>query len=151
MIIAWLFRVHSVTCWDQEQFCSEGFQIFFYSSQFQGINHNWSEGMGPMGGHLGADFKWVLEDNYPTSLKDALGQGWRPTSCKLRFCPCRSTICECQVLKSCLGILDKSYLNCLNMASMFGCLVLIGKDTELDAVDYQFEPYLTARCVFMLV
>ena len=32
-----------------------------------------------------------------------------------------------------------------------GCLVLVGKDIELDAVSRHVEPYLTAGCVCMLV
>ena len=31
--------------------------------------------------------------------------------------------------------------------SLRGCLILVGKDIELDAVGCQFKPYLTAGCV----
>ena len=32
-----------------------------------------------------------------------------------------------------------------------GCLILVGKDIELDAVGSQFDPYLTAGYVCMVV
>ena len=62
---------------------------------------------------MGPEFKWVSEDNHPTSLKDVLGWGWRcwSTSCKFRFCPyskihsittCLSTSCFEIVVESSL-------------------------------------------------
>ena len=37
------------------------------------------------------------------------------------------------------------------MSTIQGCLVLVGKDIELDAVGRQSDPYLTAGCVCILV
>ena len=60
---------------------------------------------------MGPDFKGDLEENYPTSLRDALCQVWSclrqmPTSC---ICPYSKILAFQQFLgSSCLGMVDKS-------------------------------------------